>query len=377
MMPDNEAIEAQEVESTEQAQEQGEALAPSQPESMRDAIRRAVEEQQNKPPAEPTEEVVEEVSEEVVGEAAVEEEEEPSGQGEQELSDHDDEELGLEREDLSAPKLWSAEKKAKWDEIPEEYKALLKEDIKIRNRDYSKKTSRLSAERKEYKPINDLLSPYKGQLEKIGQTPASYIKSLVQIDSSMSVDPAGTILGLIEQFKITPEDLGFTESSEYDYDDDARRHIQEKRKLQAENSRFKATENMRKLEQEQQEIQRYEQMVQDFEEATDEEGEPLYPHFREEGVLADMIDIMNLEKTRRGVDLTLEEAYNRSQTVKALNLKAKRTVDQEAEKRRKIAEAKSKKGVISKPPAGQDTQKLSRRDAIRAGLQEQGLIGHS
>lgn len=345
--------------------------------TMHDAIAAALSAQEPKEddaPAEAEEQedtAVGEDSPEIEGQEAEEEQEEAS---EEEAAPEP------EKKAVEAPKtddieaftertyrMWTKEQRAKWDSVPPEAQDALKDILQITQKNMAKGLQKKLVEaaetKKQHSEITDIFKPYQGQLQKLGYTPKSYIEAFIGHDKAMTVDPAGTILTLMDKHNVKPSDLGL-EDAEFDT---------EKKKLRMENAKLRMVQPKETVPDREAQLEQINSMVEDFISATDDDGNVKYPHAENKEVTEEMAALIDLYN-KRGVKLTLEQAYLKSPTAKELGSSASKAVDKKAEQGRRAAEAKKKRPIASGKPAHTAPANLSRAQLIEKELMRQGAF---
>jgi len=199
--------------------------------------------------------------------------------------------------------------------------------------------------------LDEIFDPYKDGFDRVGMTPTQWLKDTMPKIVQITTDPVNGIKSLMQEFRISPEDLGIsasvprTESTDdLDLDDDG--YVNPKvAKLEAEIKQIK--------EQNSQLVDKFQQTVDapimneisSFQAAKDEQGNLKYPLFKE--VHREMGDRLQ-QAAAKGISMTLEEAYFASPTVQLEQLKSqesKKNLDKDLEvnlreKRKEVKAAK-------------------------------------
>lgn len=287
------------------------------------------------------------------------------------------EEKTEEVSDSDIPNNWNAEEKKAFEEIPDEITAqdgttislkAMKDVVLHRNEEllkaFNEKAREASTAKKGSEDWNNLLDPYKPQLTATGQTAQQWIGSILQSVHKLQADPKVVIKELIDTYKVSATDLGIkTEQSE---DEDSFHGENDPKVTKLETTidtlqkRLDSFENTN--------IQQKNQSVQDeivtFKGQTDTKGNLTHPHFDE--ARDEMGLLMQTGKAK-----TMQEAYDKSPTVRSNGLKvvnspednkaALKKAREEAAKAKKAGKTvKTRSGTPSDPLKG-----LSLRDTLK------------
>ena len=350
----------QQVQVTDENQEQ-----PEETLTLREEIIKQLD--QGKEEDAPQEEVEDE-AEEVAEEESTEEQEAVS---EEELPE-DNEEV-----DDNIPNNWNEEEKKAFLDIPDEIIAqdgteislkAMKDVVLNRNetllKAFNEKAREAADVKKGSEEWNKLLDPYKPQLEATGLSEQQWIGNILQAVHNLQNNPQAVIKDLIDTYKVSAKDLGFTQQSdEEDYLFEDNSDI-----AQLKSTIDKLTRRLDS--QEQASVQQQNQSVQDqlnaFRDEKDANGNLLHPYFDEARVEMGVL-------VQAGKAKTFQEAYDNSPTVKLKNLEPRK--DPEADKlalqkaREEAAKAK-KAGKTVKTRSGQTSTlgNVSMREELRLRL---------
>lgn len=215
----------------------------------------------------------------------------------------------------------------------------------------------------------------KETLAKRGINEQDYVKQLLQVDRMLSQNPAETIKKIMEGFKVTPDQMGFSTSKADDADgddffDSDNKQIDQLKKEIADLKSSMQQEKTQVVEQQQKSV---ESQIRDFKHAIDDNGEPKYPLFEE--VKEEMSIFL-----QNGKASTLEEAYNMSPTIKEKKLSAKSEADEKAKleaDRKKVQDAKrASRGVSNKKSVPMQTprKKMSIEERFAENFKKAGAI---
>ncbi len=288
-----------------------------------------------------------------------------------------------EVKDSDIPNNWNAEEKKAFEDVPDEIiaqdgtaislKAM--KDVALRRNEellkaFNEKAREASTAKKGSEDWNNLLDPYKPQLTATGQTAQQWIGSILQTVHKLQADPKVVIKDLIDTYKVSAADLGIkTEQSE---DEDSFHGENDPKVTKLETTidtlqkRLDSFENTN--------IQQKNQSVQDeivtFKGEIDAKGNLTHPHFDE--ARDEMGLLMQTGKAK-----TMQEAYDKSPTVRSNGLKvvnspednkaALKKAREEAAKAKKAGKTvKTRSGASSDPLKG-----LSLRDTLKVRLRGQ------
>ncbi|MDR0723726.1 MAG: hypothetical protein LBF23_00865 [Endomicrobium sp.] len=104
-------------------------------------------------------------------------------------------------------KHWNEKIQAKFDECTDSQKRAWLDSFKIVEKNYVKQLNYLKDDIAAMQPVMAEFEPLKPQLEKLGQTPAEYIKDLITFDMQIGANPAYEIARLISHFNVAYNDL--------------------------------------------------------------------------------------------------------------------------------------------------------------------------
>ncbi len=312
---------------------------------------------------------------------------EKSGEAATEALEHKEEteetEKGVEvkQEETETPNNWNAEEKKAFEDIPDEIvtqdgttvslKAM--KDVALNRyedllKGFNEKAREASTAKKGSEDWNKLLDPYKLQLTTAGMEPQEWIGSILQGVHNLQQNPAAVIKDLIGTYKVSAADLGIKTEQSEDEDDFHGESDPKVTKLETTidtlQKRLDTFENAN--------VQRSNQTVQDeivtFKSEKDVDGNLTHPHFDE--ARDEMGILMQTGKAK-----TMQEAYEKSPTVRSKGLTVVKTDNKEALKKAREEAAKAKKaGKTVKTRSGQSVNPhkgLSLRDELKAGYRAQ------
>ena len=284
----------------------------------------------------------------------------------------------IDEKEIETPSGWNKAEREQFETLDPAAKEILTKYDKSRQADYTRKTQEVAEQRKEVEGLVSITEPYKDDFKRLGVKPADYFSQLMQVDISLSKDPAGTMQKLIAKFNLKADDLGFTaqsESTNHEADDDyltdtevklKKENKDLKLKLDALDKQVTGIVETNSSKEEQTAVQK---VLKEFTDAEDDDGNIAHPHFDNEDVKNEMSILVNTGKT-------LDEAYNSSPTVKMLELdnKNKETpVQRSTRKKQEIAKAKTASKRVKSSSAGEiDYSTMSLRGELESKLKASG-----
>lgn len=225
------------------------------------------------------------------------------------------------------PQSWKPSAKAKWDTIDPE----VRQDIVRRERDVERTLSETARERKFAKDFQEAVRPFAPRFQAANVNPIQAVRSLMYVDQVLSSAPAAqratTMAKMIKDYGI---DLSLLDSAlagenvaETDPQSVIDRIVSEKMKPFQE---WQQTQQQAALRHQQMTMEQSAQAVEAM------SSDPKFPHF--DLVRDDMADYIELQE-RKGIPVTLEQAYNRAVAMnddaqKAVQESAKQQKDQNA-----------------------------------------------
>lgn len=207
-------------------------------------------------------------------------------------------EQNLER----APKSWKPVSQSHWASLPAEVKA----DVVRREREFTRVLNDSADARKFQKSLNELVAPFEGRYKAAGIPTAKAIHSLMVMDQVLSSSPpaqrAQAMAKLIMDYQVDIAALDSALAGEDVVEVSPQARIQQLIQQElAPLQQFVNTQAQNAQRQEETEQERYNRTVEEF--------GAKKPHF--EAIRQDMADLIEIN-AKRGVYLTLDEAYNRA-----------------------------------------------------------------
>jgi hypothetical protein len=201
------------------------------------------------------------------------------------------------------PQSWRGPQKAKWDKLDSD----VRQEVMRRERDIAKVMGDASQARHFVQQFQATVQPHSGRMQSLGVEPMQAINSLLEADrilsTSSSSDKARYMAKLISDYRIDVAQLDQALSSNGVVDPVASKVEALLAQRLAPFNQFMSyqqqQEQQARLQQEQQTMNTIETMAND----------PKFEHFND--VRGDMADIIDLQ-AKKGVYLTLEQAYNRA-----------------------------------------------------------------
>jgi hypothetical protein len=249
------------------------------------------------------------------------------------------------------PKDWSKEEQEAFQE------ALNSDDEKIRipaellierynnfKKGFIEKTNEYASKTRELTEINKIFAPYEANLKAANIDKKAYISQLVEIDKQFGTDPAGTIKGLMQKFKVTPEQLGI---DEFGLQEEANYDTNEIEALKAEINSLRNQVSTAPIANE----------IRQFAEAKDQEGKLSHPYF--EQVRPIMATLINSDN-----NMTMEQAYRKALKVNEIE-EDKPTINIDAIKM-KVARAKKANKSVKTNGGTLDFANMSLADELSA-----------
>ena len=263
---------------------------------------------------------------------------------------------------LEAPQHWSAEDRERFAAMPKNAQEWALERDKAMTADYTRKTQEIAETRNRYQQIDQTLEPVRAALQANGITEAGYIQRLMEADRRLQTDPVRTIKWLAQNAGVDLATLEPGEGSETDPQIAALR-----------NQVQQLSEHLTTRERAEAEARQQETIstIENFQTATDEAGNPQYPHF--EALRSTMGALI-----KAGHAAGLEDAYNKAirldDTLYQQQLEAERTKAKQAEEKlRSDAVAKAKPLARSSTPLPNGTVKATDLDGLLSDAINQAL----
>lgn len=294
---------------------------------------------------------------------------------------------------LEPPKNWSQVDKEIFKELPAAGQKFLLDRHSRMEADYTKKTQEVAEFRKEYGAIDDLFSPYKGQMRASGHTPYTTVQAWMNVEQAL-MDPAqraGVIRRMIDAYKIDPSEIIGTapqQARPSNPDEDRQRQEVEallspyltplQKQIQEITGAIpRFNEFMQTAQQREQmnAVQRVQTEIENFANAKNDKGELAHPYFKD--VEDNMALLANGYKASNQPVPTLEALYDMAVRANPLTfgrLEARRqtagTASAQGDARAKAARAKrAGSSVTGAPHGGQPKLNGAGVDDIRTSLE--------
>lgn len=244
-----------------------------------------------------------------------------SDDGDQQEQEAADAEAGDEQEDAAyePPDHWSAEDKEAFAALPDEAKPLALDWRKSIETGYDTKFQEVAATKKEIEPFlgfKDVFAPYQQDLDRLGTTPQTYVRQLMQVATDLRNSPAETLARLARDYGVEfPAAQAEDEAGEDEFLDPAA--AAEIRALKAEIAGLKQT-TQNSLDQFTQanETERNQQIINQFNDFanTQADGKPKYPHAqRLQPQIGMQLQMMSAEETQgKSMNDLMAVAYERA-----------------------------------------------------------------
>lgn len=230
--------------------------------------------------------------------------------------------------------------------------------------DYTRKTQELADNRKqfetqfnEYQQFNQMVAPFAQQWQMQGMSVQQGMGQLLSYAQALAQDPQGTVLHLAKQYGVDLESA----VGELPYVDP---------QVQAMQDQLQQTQSaLQQMQQQQQESQQTAvvQQIQQFADATDEQGQPLRPHF--ETVYDQMVQLIQL-----GHAQDLETAYKKAvQLNPEIQADMRKLEEEAAAKARqvKVLQARQAATVVESRSTESHTPSMSLEEEIEAAFDAQ------
>jgi cupin superfamily acireductone dioxygenase involved in methionine salvage len=120
---------------------------------------------------------------------------------------YDEQSQPQEKKEVVPLKHWNEKIQAKFDECTDSQKKAWLDSFKIVEKNYVKQLNYLKDDIATMQPVMAQLEPLKPQIDKLGKTPAEYIKTLIDFDMCLGQDPTYEIARLISHHKVRYDDL--------------------------------------------------------------------------------------------------------------------------------------------------------------------------
>lgn len=265
--------------------------------------------------------------------------------------------------ELEAPQHWPLKDRELFAKQTPEGRAFLMDRHKAMEADYTRKTQEIAPVRRMKEELDVMLAPYRDKYQMQGLDDVGAIRQLVAAHAFLERDPKGALEYLAKSYGVDIGQIG--------QGSDQAPLNHEIQKVQSEVAQLRAAEQARVTAAQQQEQQAALQTVQSFAEEKDAQGQSIRPYF--DDVAQEIKALLSLKpgpKTRQD----LQDAYDRAiyanpdirQKLIAAET-AKRQAADEAERKRKVEEARRATGgdVTGQGGVGiADTKE----DSIRASL---------
>lgn len=288
--------ETQEPTTETQVTEPQQAVAPAQPESLRDTILAAVKEVETKSPSDGRDDKgrfsPKQSGEKAADSAApVQQTQSPEGVN---VAD-------AQPKKLDAPATWRQEAKAKWDTLD----PFLKEEILKREKESAQAATARGDEIKQvkafYDEIGPVISPRLAAWQQQGLTPKQAVSELFSISDFAGRDPAGFVKWFQQRMGLNQEDVA---QSQLSVDPDVARLEQTIQGLQSKLQQFEGYTQ-------QQQLQSTKSDIEGFATEKDASGNPVRPHFDAvEPQIRRLVPIIKAENPGASARAILQKAYD-------------------------------------------------------------------
>lgn len=196
---------------------------------------------------------------------------------------------------LDAPKHWSEVDRTLFVKAPREVQQRWIDREAETARGLDAKFQEIAGFRKERDQYEEMLKPYKNELDMQGLSPAQFFKSLIGWQQSLQQSPRDGILRLAQVYGLSPQQL-LEQQAQTD---------PQFAKINEELNQVKSQFSQLQTASEQRERQANLSKIQQFAESKDEGGKVAHPYFDEVST-----DIISLMRTNPG--LSLESAYTKA-----------------------------------------------------------------
>lgn len=270
---------------------------------------------------------------------------------------------------IDPPKSWSKEDTKAWEALPREVQEVVSRREKQRDDGVLHKLQELQNMRSKYQQIEGAIAPYQDWLHLSKTDLPTALQNYFATQKFMMQDPKGALLHLASQLNVSLDELVQQTPNQPPADPRVMQLQQQLSQLQ------------QQQQQQQQAVQQqiYEHAmgeVQSFMNATDEQGNPKYPHFAElEREIELLVPVLKQSSPSASNQEILRQAYDRaawgSETVRA-KLKQEEFKKLQETKRTQALQAKNRAKSVSGSPNGTVTNAPD--DSIR-GLIEAQVYG--
>lgn len=212
-----------------------------------------------------------------------------------------------EESSLSPPRSWPAEKKEQFRQLPREVQQLLLEHEGSQERHFHERSEELARLRDRYSRIDQVVDPYRQQLALEGVDEAQALQQWLALRQLAKQDKGQAAQYVLQQLGVDPRQLA-EQGSQGLLHPSLKVLVDEITGVKQQNAELAQYLQQIKLQPIQQELQA-------FGSATNEKGEPLYPHFASDRIQQAMtphvqaIRAANPNKSHREI---LAEAYDRA-----------------------------------------------------------------
>lgn len=276
---------------------------------------------------------------------------------------------------IQAPASLNAQEKEAFAKAPPDLQQFIVRREYQRDADYQRKTQEIAAERKLYGELQQPMTAVAQFAQRFNAHPGQVLERWAAVQDGLLRDPAGTIKTLAQQFNVPLAQLAGDGQQQDTYVDPQVAALQQK--VATFEQHFQSQQQQAELAKRQQDLaarQTVESSITEFSSATDDVGQPKYPHF--EALRPHMAALIET-----GAAKDLSDAYDqamwsrpdlREQLLAAQREQAQRQVretqaQQAAKAKSAAVSVAGAPGGIVPPPGPSDT-------SIRA-LLERGLAG--
>jgi hypothetical protein len=203
-----------------------------------------------------------------------------------------------------APQSWKPAQRAKWDKLDPD----IRQEVLRRDREITKTLGETAQARQLATHMEQLLTPYAARFQELEAHPLAAIDALLKADKMLSSAPprdrAQYMAKLIKDYKVDIVELDSALSDQVQADPQQSRLEQLLAERLAPIQQFVQQQAAQQQMLEQQEIQNGKQTIEQM-----EANEAKYPYFAD--VREDMADLIEIQ-SKRGVYLSLDQAYSRA-----------------------------------------------------------------
>jgi len=282
---------------------------------------------------------------------------------------------------VAPPSDWSADKREAWTKLPQDIQKYLvsrQSEVQAFVNQKSQEAARLSRERDAF---YQAISPRAEVLQAAGVHPVQYIENLIKAEQMMDANPVDALQRLAAHYKIDLAELAHQATQPVSPDVLALRN--ELNALRQQQQESQTVQQQRAYEQYRGSVA---SVVEDFKGATDDSGQPLFPHARDpqfEAAMGIEAKLLRSQNPQMPIEDVLVKAYD------ATVWKLPNTRQAEIEKQTRIAQARAtsaaktrseqaraREASIVGAPGASAVKVVSNgsvRDDIRAAMESLGL----